>query len=88
MSEYFFAGLNDGGASMVLSENDMVAIFPSMVLSQTKLHNASYKQWCYLKHITCCLMPTVALSLNTTFFLLSSVVLTNLLMTSIEQNSS
>ena len=85
MSEYFFAGLNDGGASMVLSESYMIAILPSMVLSQTKLHDPSYKQWCYMKHVTWCLMSTVALS-ETQVFLLPSVVLTNQLMNSMEQS--
>lgn len=52
MSEYFFAGLNDGGASMVLSESYVIAIITSMVLAQTKLYDPSYKQWCYMKHVT------------------------------------
>jgi hypothetical protein len=80
MSEYFFAGLNDGGASMVLSESYMIAIFPSMVLSQSYMVPSE----------TCYMMPNAnsGTFLNTTFFLLSSVVLINKLMTSMEQNSS
>jgi len=37
MSEYFFAGLNDGGASMVLSES--YRIFSNLPWSITSLRN-------------------------------------------------